>query len=439
MKTDAKGIRQYAIFRLKSWDVGWVVISMVVLPYAIGCTEPEPERGETVRPVKTMVIVEGENTTTRAFPGRVDAANRVQLAFQVPGLLASLPVREGQTVAKGDVVAKLREDEFQARLTALQGQLDQARAALAALLAGDRPEERLRREADIRAAEQRLANARAEYDRYARLIASRAVSRSDYERAETVLRIAEEELLSARQLLEIGAIARQEDIDAQQGVVRGLEGQVVEASLNLRDCTLRAPYDGVIAERFVEEGQNVTAKQPIVKFQDVDEVEIAVDVPEAVMAANLQASDIVLMEAEISGAPGIRFPVRVTEMAQRADPTTQTFNVRVGMQSPEGINVLPGMTATVTMTYRRANILGTRIMVPVASVYQDSSGEQVVWVLDDDKVTRRVVKIGATRAGEVEVTEGLQPGNQIVVAGVNRLRDGMRVRDLGAELGGRTQ
>lgn len=414
-------------------------MGLVVFPYAIGCREPESERVEAVRPVKTMVIIEGESTTTRAFPGRVDAANRVQLAFQVPGLLTSLPVREGQTVAEGDVIAQLREDEFQARLTALQGQLDQARGALNALLAGDRPEERLRREADVRAAEQRLVNARAEYDRYARLIASRAVSRSDYERSETVLRIAEEDLLSARQLLEIGVIARQEDIDAQQGVVRGLEGRVVEASLNLQDCTLRAPYDGVIAERFVEEGQNVTAKQPIVKFQDVDEVEIAVDVPESVMAANLQAADIVQLVAEVSGAPGVRFPVRVTEMAQRADPTTQTFNVRVGMQSPEGISVLPGMTATVTMTYRRASILGSRMMVPVASVYQDSSGEQVVWVLEDDKVTRRVVEIGATRAGEVEVTEGLQSGNRIVVAGVNRLRDGMRVRDLGDELGGRSQ
>jgi membrane fusion protein, multidrug efflux system len=439
MKTNARNVRQHAVLGSKGWVGGWGVLVFAALPLGTGCTQPQPDAVEAVRPVKTMVIAEGENTTTRSFPGRVDAANRVQLAFQVPGLLASLPVREGQTVAKGDVIAALREDEFQARLTALQGQLDQARAALGALLAGDRPEERLRRQADVRAAEQRLANARAEYERYARLIASRAVSRSDYERAETVLRIAEEDLVSARQLLEIGVIARQEDIDAQQGVVRGLEGRVVEASLNLQDCTLRAPYDGVIAERFVEEGQNVTAKQPIVKFQDIDEVEIAVDVPEAVMAANLQAADIVKLDAEISGAPGIRFPVRVTEMGQRADPTTQTFNVRVGMKSPEGINVLPGMTATVTMTYRRAAVLGRRIMVPVAAVYQDNSGEAIVWALEDDKVSRRAVTVGATRAGEVEITDGLQPGDQIVIAGVNRLRDGMRVRDLGADLGGRSQ
>ncbi|TVP97354.1 MAG: efflux RND transporter periplasmic adaptor subunit [Planctomycetaceae bacterium] len=416
--------------------VGSALLGLAILTIA-GCDPAETERPEIVRPVKTMLIVPGENTSTRAFPGRVDASQRVQLAFQVSGLLVSLPVREGQEVAKGEVIAQLREDEFKARLTALQGQLDQARAALRALLAGDRPEERLRREADIRAAEQRLANARAEYRRYALLIESRAVSRADYERAETVFRIAEEDLQSARQLLEIGSIARAEDIDAQQGVVRGLEGQVVEANLNLQDCTLRAPYDGVIAERFVEEGQNVRAKEPIVKFQDVDEVEIAVDVPETVMAANLQSADVVQVVAEISGAPGVRFPVRVTEMAQRADPTTQTFNVRVAMSAPEGINVLPGMSATVTMTYRRAEILGSRMMVPMSAVYHLSSGQQIVWVLGpEDTVTGQEVTLGSSAAGDVEIASGVEPGQRIVVAGVNRLREGMRVRDLGDELGG---
>ena len=74
-------------------------------------------------------------------------------------------------------------------------------------------------------------------------------------------------------------IARQEDIEAQEAEVRGLEGRVVEANVQLKDSTLRAPYDGVIAQRFVEQGQNVRAKEPVVQFQDVDEIDIVVDVP----------------------------------------------------------------------------------------------------------------------------------------------------------------
>ena len=98
-----------------------------------GCSEPPKQTTELVRPVKTMVVAAGDDVRTRSFPGTVEASRRVELAFQVPGLLVKLPVSEGQKVAKGDVIAELRQDEFQARLTSLQGQLDQARAALTAL------------------------------------------------------------------------------------------------------------------------------------------------------------------------------------------------------------------------------------------------------------------------------------------------------------------
>lgn len=417
----------------------WLLLFAVVATAMAGCSPQEEVKAEIVRPVKTMVVTAGDNANTRRFPGTVDATNRVQLAFQVSGLLIKFPVREGQKVAKGDVIGEIRKDEFRARLTALEGQLDQARAALRALLAGDRPEERMRREADVRSSESRLANARAEFGRSQRLIDSRAVSKSEFERTETAYKIAQDDLQSARQLLEIGSIAREEDIDAKEAAVRGFEGRVVEAKLQLDDCTLRAPYDGVIAQRFVEEGQNVRAKEPIVKFQDVDEVEIAVDVPETVMAANLQAADIVQLVAEFAGAPGVQFPVRVTEMAQRADATTQTFNVRVAMKQPTELSVLPGMTATVTIVYRRASILGDRMLIPIEAVAQTSEGKQVAWLLRDDNTVGAVlVELGQATGGEIEVVEGLSPGDRIVVAGVPFLRESMVVRDLGNALGERS-
>jgi RND family efflux transporter MFP subunit len=383
-----------------------------------------------------MVVAAGGETHVRSFPGKVEASKKVELAFQVPGLLVSLPVKEGQKVSHGEVIAQLRPDEFQARLKALQGQLGQAQAALRALQSGERPEQILRLEAQVRATEAKLANARAESDRATRLLRSGAVAREEQERAATAYRVAREEHQAARQMLEKGTIAREEDIEAKEAEVRGLEGRVVEANIQLADTTLRAPYDGVIAQRFVEQNQNVTAKQPVVKFQDVDEIDAVVDVPETVMA-NIRAADIVQLLAEFSGAPGLQFPVHVKEVAQRADPTTQTFPVRVSMKAPAEVNILPGMSATVTLTYRRASILGSRILVPISAVFKDSTGEQVAWVLgSDETVTRRPVKIGAATGGQLEIVDGLQPGDRIAVAGVSFLRDGMKVRDLGDALGG---
>jgi RND family efflux transporter MFP subunit len=212
---------------------------------------------------------------------------------------------------------------------------------------------------------------------------------------------------------------------------------VVEANIQLQDSTLRAPYDGVIAQRFVEERQNVQAKAPVVKFQNVDEIDVAVDVPETVMVADLRSADIVEMLAEFSGAPGLEFPVQIREVAQRADPVTQTFRIRAAMKAPPNVNLLPGMTARVTVRYRRASILGDRILVPISAVFKDATGEQVAWVIGPDQtVTRRPVKLGEATGGQIEIVEGLQPGDRIAVAGVTLLREGMKVRNLGDALGG---
>jgi RND family efflux transporter MFP subunit len=412
-------------------------IALPILLGVIGCSSNPPAGTEAARPVRTMVVAAGGEPHVRSFPGKVEASKRVELAFQVSGLLAKLPIKEGQKVATGEMIAQLRQDEFQARLKALQGQLDQARAILRALQAGERPEQRLRLEAQVRAAAATLANARAEFDRAQQLNRSNAIARVDLDRARTAYRVAQEEHTAAVQLLEKGTIAREEDLEAKEAEVHGLEGRVVEAKLQLQDATLRAPYDGVIAKRFVEQNQNVRAKEPVVKFQDVDEIEVAVDVPETIMAADLRSADILKMVAEFSGVPGVQFPVQLKEIAQRADPVTQTFKVRVGMKAPPDVNLLPGMTATVTLTYRRASILGNRILVPIAAVSKDGSGQQVAWIIGpDESVKCRPVKLGEATGSQIEIVEGLEPGDRIAVAGVTFLREGMKVRDLGDALGG---
>ena len=403
---------------------------------AVACSQPPPPQVDVVRPVKTTIVVAGGETRERLLSGIVEASRRVELAFQVSGVLTKLPVREGQTVAKGEIIAQLRQDEFESQLKARQSQLDRARAALAAARAGERPEQRRRLEAQVRAAAARLTNARTEFNRFSSLLQSGAVSRQEFDTVRTAYLVAQEEHASARELFEKSATARTEDIDAREAEVRGLEAQVVEANLQLQDATLRAPHDGVIAQRFVEPNQNVRAKQPIVRFQDVDEIDIAVDVPETLMVADIQSADFVQMTAELAGAPGVQFPVRIREVAQQADPTTQTYRMRVAMKVPPGVTVLPGMTATVALTYRRASILGEQILVPVSAVLKDPQGESVAWVIGKDEVVqRRPVTLGAATGSAVEITDGLQPGDRIAVAGVRFLHDGMTVRDLGDALG----
>lgn len=424
---------------MTKWTSGSTAIAWMVVTVAAGCSAPPEPPAEVLRPVKTAIVTAGGEPRERMLPGTVEASRRVELAFQVPGILARLPVREGQAVKEGELIAQLRQDEFQAQLKARQSQLDQARASLDRLVAGERPEERRRLEAQARAAAARLTNARTEFSRFQQLLTSGAISRQEFDRVRTAYLVAQEEHAAARQLLEQSTTGRAEDVAAAQAQVRGLEAQVVDANLQLQDSTMVAPYDGVIAQRFVEANQNVRAKQPIVRFQDVDEIDIAVDVPETLMAADIQSADILQMVAELNGAPGVQFPVHIREVAQDADPTTQTYRMRVAMKVPPGVTVLPGMTAAVHLTYRRASILGTAILVPLSAILEDSEGESVAWVVSADNVVqRRPVKLGAVTGTQIEVVEGLQPGDRIAIAGARFLRDGMAVRDLGNELGERS-
>jgi membrane fusion protein, multidrug efflux system len=380
-----------------------LLTALSVVPLVAGCSSGPLTHSEEVRPVKTVVILAADTSTVRSFPGRVEASRMVDLAFQIPGLLAKIPVTEGEKVSQGGLIAQLRQDEFQARLKVVQGQLDQAQAQL-------------------RAVESRLANAKIEADSYSRLVDSSAVSQSEHDLVETRYRVA------------------QDDQRAQEAAVRGLEGRLTEASLQLEDSTLRAPYDGVVAQRLVDQGQNITPNAPVVRFQNVGEIDVVVDVPEAFMAADSRAAAIQRSFAEFSTAPGRQFPVRFKEVTQVADPKTQIFQVRFTMKTPANITVLPGMTANVTITSRAPKVAGNRILVPIEAVSKQATGEQVVWVLGSDQtVHRRPVKMGQPAGNDIEIVEGVHPGDRVIAAGVSFLREGMKVRDLGDALGGGQQ
>lgn len=375
------------------------LVALLIVCLAAGCSSHPPTPPEEVRPVKTMVVSASDQPRVRSFPGRVEASKMVDLAFQVSGVLVSLPFREGERASKGAVLAQLRQDEFQARLESAQAQLDQARAML-------------------RAAEPKLANARTESERYGRLVATNAVSRSEYDQVQTTYQ------------------AAQEDYNAQSAAIRGLEARVVEAKLQSGDSSLRAPYDGVVAQRLVDAGQNIVANNAVIRYQNINDIDIVVDVPEAYIANDIRSAAIQQSLAELSTAPGREFPVRLKETAQIADPKTQIFEVRFALKTPPHITALPGMTASVVLTFRSPR--GRHILVPVTAISRQETGEQVAWVLEphgpDNIVHRRLVKIGAPTGDQFEIMDGLEPGDRIVVAGAPFLREGMKVRDLGNAL-----
>jgi membrane fusion protein, multidrug efflux system len=350
-RLERRSSHKYAQFR----SLG-LMVALLIAGASAACSRSNRTRSQDVRPGKTITVAAGNTLEVRTFTGRVDPSKQVELAFQVAGILVNFPLKAGQKVSKGQIIAQLRLAEFQARLETVQGQLDQARAALDALRLGENPVEQLQHETQERVTGLILANARKEYDRYAGLVRLGDVSREAYEVAETNFRVAQEEHDAASQLLARGRTTRKEDVEAQEGIVRGLGGQVAAAKLQLEDSTLRAPFDGVIAQRFVDEGQSITVNKPVIRLQSVDAVDIIVDMPETALTSDICSPGIVGMVVEVSGMPGRQYPIRIKEVQQVPDQGTQRFPVRYEMMSPAGLTALPGMTATVSVSFRRPRL-----------------------------------------------------------------------------------
>ena len=240
-------------------------------------------------------------------------------------------------------------------------------------------------------------NAERQYDRYKELYVRRQVSKADFDRFK-----AEKDVAAAR---------------------------LEDAKNALKDTYLKAPYDGIVAKRHVQNFEEVQAKQPIIFFQDNSKIEVLVDAPEAVIV-NLREDKKIESFATFAAAPGQKFPLSLKEYSTEADPATQTYQVVLIMDQPEGINILPGMTATVTGKQIEGETTETRIIIPAISVLEDPQEKAFVWTLDNDKMTVHKKKVTAgemTGANSILILDGLTGGETVVTSGVTKLREGMKV------------
>jgi RND family efflux transporter MFP subunit len=161
-------------------------------------------------------------------------------------------------------------------------------------------------------------------------------------------------------------------------------------------------------------------------------VELLIDVPENVMAVSRAGGQgSVKAVAEFPTAPGKQYPLKLKEFATKADPATQTYQVAFQMPQPDDINVLPGMTATVSISIPQQQPTEVpSIFIPAIAVMTDPDGNNYVWIVDSANMTvsKKDVKVGRLAGSEnINVLEGLEGGEKLVVAGVKALKEGMRV------------
>ncbi len=348
---------------------------LLILFGVSGCG-PEVKTTQAVRPVQTLVLSTAADSPVRRFPGEVAAADTSNLSFDVPGRLVEFPAsQEGLEVKQGDLLGQLDTTNFVARV-------DAARAD--------------------------YTNARSQLERRRQALERRAVSRSEFDQAQRAADVADAALREAQRALE--------------------------------DTRLVAPLDGRVARRLVNNFQNVQAHQPVLVFQNNSMLEVDIQIPEADMSKagrNItpeNAAERLEATVEFPAIPGSTFPLTLSSFSTEATQSARTFRVSFILYPPEGQNILPGMTCTVSV--RLLSRSGTPsweeeggFRIPLRAVATED-GTSAVWKLAPDsmQVKRVAIEMGGVSGDYVNVrSSDLAVGDEIVTAGVRFLSEGMAV------------
>ncbi|MGB8433413.1 MAG: efflux RND transporter periplasmic adaptor subunit [Burkholderiales bacterium] len=342
------------------------------------CGKEVVEKTEVVRPVRAIKLGDTSAFARRWFSGRAQATQEIDLSFRVAGPLVERPVNVGDIVEKGDLIAKIDPATFVTDVNKMKAELERAHA------------ERV--------------NADAQLKRHRTMAEKGHVSQAE---------------------LDVYIAAA----DVAKAAVGEQEAALRRAELDLSYTTLTAPFAGEIVRTYVENFQDVQAKQPVVRLVDTSRIEMVVDIPESLISLAHLVKDV---EVVFDPFPALTIPAKIKEIGSEASETTRTYPVTVMMDQPEDVKILPGMAGKGSpKDDPAAELTQGQLIVPDTAIFSEDEGAKTfVWIVDDEALTvskREVQLNGLTKQGYV-VQENLAMGEWIVTAGVNYLREGQKVR-----------
>jgi membrane fusion protein (multidrug efflux system) len=347
-----------------------VLVAVAALLVGVGCggDEPVEEAGQAL-PV-TVVRVDAVTLSERIeATGELVAVDHAEIAAEIEGRVTEILAEDGSAVAAGDPVLAIDPERRSLALASARARVEEARA--------------------------QVGEKRREVRRVKELRGRKVVSQTQLEEAETELVLAESRLSAA-------------------------EAELGTADRALRDATVRAPFAGQIAERFVSRGEYVSQGQRLFDLVSVDPIEVEFHLTEADSgrAALGQTVDI-----RVAPFPDEVFQGTVTVVSPTIDEQSRTLRVKAHIDNSDG-RLRPGLFARIDLgVATRSGV----VMVPEEAVLQRADGSVVYRVAPDDRVERVVVETGLYQDGRVEVVRGVAAGDQLVTRGQFRLIDGQRV------------
>jgi RND family efflux transporter MFP subunit len=327
--------------------------------------------------------------------GYVTPRRRATVAAKITARVVDVYVDEGMVVKEGQLLARLDDSDAKRRLLAARAARDATAATIENLKVN-------------------LANAERELRRQESLESDGVTSVQDLDLARTTA-----ESLRAQ-------------IDANREQVRAADAEIAVAQQDVDNCTVRAPFAGVVVSKDAQRGEMVSpisagggfTRTGIATIVDMTSLEIEVDVNEAYIARVGPGQRVT---ATLDAYPDWKIPAHVRTIIPTADRQKATVKVRISFERLDP-RILPDMGVKVAfLAEGEAEHATPRALVPADAV-READGGRFVFVLREGSVERRAVTLGETQGNDVEVLAGLAAGDQIVVKGPADLRDGQRVK-----------
>ena len=334
------------------------------------CSKPAPPE-EPIRAVKVLTVGVGSMNSGAEFAGEVRARVESRLGFRVSGKIVRRQAELGQRVKAGDVLAQLDPQDYQLAAQAARAQ--------------------------VVAAQTNRDLAAADFKRYKELRDQNFISGAELERRDAALKAAQAQFDQAR----------------AQGSAQGNQAAYT---------TLVADVSGVVTAIEAEPGQVVAAGTPVVRIAKDGPRDVVFAVPEDKVALIKVGSD-----ADVRAwAANVSLKGQVREVAASADPVTRTFAVKVALPTQDAL----ALGTTVSVLPHALDRSSVQVIkLPTSALRQDGK-TSAVWLLDTTSMTVKLqpIQIATADGNEVVVAGGLQPGMQVVSAGVHVLSPGQKVK-----------
>ncbi|MGH9956772.1 MAG: efflux RND transporter periplasmic adaptor subunit [Pyrinomonadaceae bacterium] len=368
--------------------------------------------------------------------GYVVAHHKIAVGAKVMGRVAWIGVEKGDLVQEGQILVRLEDSEFRAQVNQARANLAAAQARLDQLRSGSRPQEKLRDKAAVLQAEANLRTAEADYQRTEKLFGAGVSSKAEYDHALAQRDTAAALLEAARQsstMTDIGP--RPEEIRAAEAQVQQMKAALDYAQTQLAATEIRAPVSGTVLERIVERGEMVTpsafggsgARTSVVDLADLRDLQIELDISQTDFARlKMDQRTEIIPEAY----PNLRYTGYIAEIAPEANRAKSTVQVKVKVENPDG-QLRPEMNARVNFLGEKTTDSQTsssaRILVPKQAVLKKDGGS-FVFVIKGNRVEQRAIRPGEEAGDAYYVLDGLSGNESVAIAGVDKLRDGDRVK-----------